>query len=182
MKRVLLVVDMQVDFVTGVMKSEVAKEIIPSIVKLCDKFAASNDAIVFTKDTHMAGCEYFPRTIEGKLLPLHCEKFTQGWEIVPELRNYADIVIEKSSFMMMESEIPANAQDALNSCDEIVVCGTRSDICVISNALFLACRYPDKQITIVADACSGLTGDKHMSALDVAGSCLIKEQITDNIL
>lgn len=168
MKTFLLVVDMQVDFVTGALGSNAAQAAVAEVVRLCENAEKENTLIGFTFDTH--NTSNYAEAMEGKIIPLHCVDGTEGWKLVPELRKYKGAYIKKGNFMMdedlAEKNIPADVE-------EIRICGVCTDICVVSNALLLRRKYPAAQITVVAKACAGLSEEKHKAALEVMKSCLI---------
>ncbi len=165
--KTLIVIDMQNDFVTGSLANPAAEAIIPFIKAEIesDKYGA----VIFTKDTHYKG---YLETQEGKNLPIkHCIYGTPGWRIVDDLTRplLAPYVIEKNSFGYVEwGDDLGDVEDG-----ELVLVGTCTDICVISNALILKALYPDAQITVLAKGCAGLTPEKHAAALEVMKSCQI---------
>ena len=117
----LIVVDMQVDFISGSLGSEMAKAIVPLVVEKVKNF---DGKIIFTRDTHF---ENYLTTQEGKNLPVeHCIKGTSGWEICDELKPYATTVIDKVTFGSVDlpNVIKAENEDV----DEIELCGLCPDI------------------------------------------------------
>ena len=185
MKKITIVIDMQNDFITGSLANSDAANIVPSIR---EEICYNSDVVIYTRDTH--GDNYF-ETQEGKNLPVqHCIKDTWGWEIVDEL-NIKNLIIdgilsEKQSFEFYIVDKPTfgcvdiwkkdfftklineNEQNV-----EITFCGTCTDICVISNAIIVKSLYPEIVVNVKADACAGLTPDKHKAALNVMDSCQI---------
>lgn len=174
MRKMLIVVDMQNDFVTGTLRNEAAIAIIPNIVKKVEEYQKNKDMIFFTYDTHY---ENYLNTQEGKLLPIeHCICGTEGWQLIPELRNYYGLPILKKSFgydgwkdIMNTHEIPFFSEKDM----EVEVIGTCTDICVISNVLGLKAINPEMKITVDSSCCAGLTKEKHEAALEVMRSCQI---------
>lgn len=175
MNKLLIVVDMQNDFVTGSLKNPAAEKIIPNIVR---KLRADDYAyLAFTRDTHE---EDYLETQEGKNLPVkHCIKNTEGWEIVPELQEFTDhaLIIDKPTFGFKDwdKEISTYFDDTFpdDFPDEIELVGTCTDICVVSNALILKSLYPEMKITVDSSCCAGLTEEAHNAALLTMKNCQI---------
>lgn len=167
MKKALIVIDMQNDFITGALGSEAAAEIVPDVVDLVRNFKGF---ICFTQDTHY---EDYWDTLEGKSLPVeHCQHGTKGWRIIPELEPFAYFCIPKSTYAFPYWHTPYWAEE-FHDVEEIVLCGVCTDICVISNALALRAFFPNCKITVDARCCAGLTEAKHLAALEVMKSCNI---------
>jgi nicotinamidase-related amidase len=176
MKKITIVIDMQNDFLTGSLANPDAVSIIPSVL---DQIKNS-DYIMYTRDTHG---ENYLNTQEGKKLPVpHCVEDTRGWQIVDELdpNNIEDIkmwhIVNKPTFgdvniwmdMYFADLVNWNGEDV-----EVTFCGTCTDICVVSNAMIVKSLYPELVVNVKADACAGLTPEKHKAALDVMSSCQI---------
>ena len=168
--KILIVVDMQNDFIDGSLANPAAQKIIPEMVGFIKQF----NKVIFTRDTHEVN---YLETAEGKSLPIkHCIRKTDGWNIRRELEDAAlDSpnmkyigYIDKPTFGYMDWKLN------LNYDDEIVMVGTCTDICVISNALILKAKYPENKITVVGHLCAGLTEEKHKAALNVMRSCQIE--------
>lgn len=168
MKNILVVIDMQNDFIDGSLGTKEAIEIVPTVLELIDsKF----DLYYATLDTH--GKDYF-NTLEGKKLPVeHCIKDTVGWQINTQIKDALDqkncSYIEKPTF---GSITLAEELTSLNP-DKITLCGLCTDICVISNALLLRAYNPNTVIEVVSKACAGTTIDNHNAALIAMKSCQI---------
>lgn len=169
-KRLLIVVDMQNDFVFGSLANPMAEAIIPSIVKEMD----ASDFIIFTRDTHYNN---YLQTAEGKKLPIkHCIKESEGWQIVEPLMKHAYSTtipfdfVDKETFGFHSWD---RYHNIISQYDEIELVGTCTDICVVSNALILRALYPEKKIVVKASACAGLTKEKHEAALETMRSCQI---------
>ena len=151
----LIVVDMQVDFITGSLGSKLAEAIVPNVV---EKVKNHDGKVIFTRDTHFAD---YMQTQEGKKLPVeHCIKDTDGWQICDELRPFVDTVVDKKTFGSVD--LPVMIVDA----DEIELCGLCTDICVISNAMILKATFPEVKITVDSKCCAGVTVESHNTALD----------------
>lgn len=165
MSKVLIVVDMQNDFITGSLGSEEARAIVP---KVAEKIKDFEGEVIFTRDTHYSD---YMETLEGKYLPVeHCIFGTEGWEIIPELDTADATVIDKITFGYKDWE--KVLQDAEPD-TEFELCGVCTDICVISNALALRMLYPNAKITVDAACMAGVTPEKHNAALEVMKSCQI---------
>ena len=155
----LIVVDMQVDFITGSLGSDLATAIVPKVVEKVKKF---DGKIIFTRDTHF---ENYMNTQEGRNLPVeHCIKDSDGWQICDELKPYANIVVDKLTFGSIE--LPSILESLGEPIDSIELCGLCTDICVISNAMVLKAAFPETPI-IVDSACSaGVSIESHNNALN----------------
>lgn len=165
MKKVLLVIDMQNDFIDGALGTKEAVAILP---KVCDKIKKAKEegtSIIFTKDTHSNN---YLNTNEGRKLPVeHCIKPSFGWEINEQLKPFADKVIEKGTFGSVD--LPEHVKDF----DTIELVGLCTDICVISNALLIKANFPEKEILVDSECCAGVTPESHQNALDAMKMCHI---------
>ena len=164
--KVLIVVDMQNDFIDGALGTKEAQSIVQNVKNKIKQ--SDNEYVIFTKDTHD---DNYMDTLEGKLLPVkHCIRGTEGHKIRKELMSeYGNDVISKNTFGF------ESWKDILNvyQFDEIELCGLCTDICVVSNALTLRMFYPDTKIIVDASCCAGVTPYKHKCALEVMRSCQI---------
>ena len=153
----LIVIDMQVDFISGALGSDRARAIVPKVVELVKDF---DGKVIFTRDTH--GKNYL-RTQEGRNLPVeHCIQGTPGWQICPELGGFAENIVDKLSFGSIS--LPrVLAQEGTP--ESITLCGLCTDICVISNAMILKSAFPETLIRVVSGACAGVTEKSHETAL-----------------
>ena len=168
--KVLLIIDTQNDFVSGALSCLGADVVVDSIKELIKSYNADHE-IIFTRDTHD---ENYLDTREGKLLPVpHCIKNTWGWQIVDELSPYIDSynVVDKTNFGF--DEWPAYFYNRDIDPEEIEICGLATDICVISNAIYLRTIYPETTIIVHANACAGTSQELHREALDIMQSCHI---------
>lgn len=169
MKKAIVVVDMQNDFVDGALGTAEAQAMLPRMVEKLTAVRAAGTALVFTMDTH--GADYLT-TQEGEHLPVpHCIRGTAGWAIVEALRPFADAaaaVIEKPTFGA--TALPA----ALADYDAIEFVGLCTDICVISNALLVKAFCPEKRISVDAACCAGVTPESHTTALNAMRACQIE--------
>ncbi|MBE6569071.1 MAG: cysteine hydrolase [Ruminococcaceae bacterium] len=173
MKNVLIVVDMQKDFVNGALGTPEAQAIVPAVETYLQN-AASDTEILFTRDTHS---EDYPTTREGRHLPVpHCIRDTDGWQIIPELLPYAEKaqIIDKPTFgsvALMEKLTKENEACPINN---ITLIGLCTDICVISNAMLLKAAMPETDITVVEACCAGVTPESHRNALESMKMCQIE--------
>lgn len=170
MRDILLVIDMQTDFVDGALGSAEAVAIIPNVLHEIAKFDKSN--IIATRDTHP---ESYMQTREGKHLPVpHCIKDTDGWQIHPAIAPALDgcLVIDKPTFgsTALCEHIVKIAKDEDVS---VTLVGLCTDICVVSNAMLIKATLPEIEVTVVADACAGVTPDTHTAALITMKMCQI---------
>ena len=155
----LIVVDMQNDFITGTLGSEIAKEIVPNVVEKVKNF---DGKVIFTRDTHYA--EYM-QTQEGKNLPIkHCIKDTDGWQICDELKPYVNEVVDKITFGSIN--LPKILEDYNEEIEKIELCGLCTDICVISNAVILKAAFPEVKIEVDSNCCAGVSVESHNTALN----------------
>lgn len=165
LKRLLVVVDMQHDFVDGALGSPAAEAIVPAVKALIDDESADGGTIVYTQDTHDAS---YASTQEGRRLPVpHCVRGTRGWHIVPQLVRSGARVFEKGTFADL-----ALARYAAQF-DRITICGVCTDICVVSNALLIKAFAPEAEVCVAAGACAGSSPEAHAAALVTMRSCQI---------
>ena len=177
--KVLVVIDMQKDFIDGALGSAEAQAIVPNVAKKVKQYAEMDDSVIlYTRDTHFGN---YMDTMEGKYLPEpHCIFQHEGWEIVPEVMidNACVKIINKFSFG--EAGIAKTILDACRDfyetidIDSIEICGLCTDICVISNALIIKANFYDIPITVDSSCCAGVTPAKHEAALEVMRSCQIE--------
>ncbi|MDD7403972.1 MAG: isochorismatase family cysteine hydrolase [Butyribacter sp.] len=174
MKKILLVIDMQNDFVDGALGTKEAQAMVPALLHKIEEEVAKGTELIFTQDTHG---ENYMDTQEGRKLPVsHCIRGTSGWKIIPALQPYAKTVIEKPTFGSVQ--LPSYVKDA----DVIEIVGLCTDICVISNALLLKAHYPEKTIMVDAACCAGVTPESHQNALEAMKMCQIDiENCVENV-
>lgn len=155
----LIVVDMQVDFISGSLGSEQAKAIVPHVLNKVKSFDGN---IIFTRDTHFTD---YLETQEGKNLPVpHCIKDSDGWQICDELKPYAKFVLDKSTFGYTKlADFIRGTGEAVES---IELCGLCTDICVISNAIILKNEFPEAKIIVDSSCSAGVTIESHNTALN----------------
>ena len=166
MKRVLIVVDMQVDFVNGALGTAEAEAIVPKVV---EKVRGFDGEVIFTQDTHP---QNYLETQEGRHLPVaHCIEGTEGWRLIPALRPLAEgrRVVQKPPFGSRALAEALAAEDI----ESIELIGLCTDICVVSNALLLKAFMPEVPVSVDAACCAGVTPERHAAALDTMRSCQI---------
>ena len=162
----LIVVDMQNDFISGSLGSDMAKAIVPNVVSLVKNF---DGKIIFTRDTHTKD---YLNTQEGSNLPIeHCIKGTWGWQICSELSPYTENVTDKIAFGSVD--LPKMI-DSANDYTEIHLCGLCTDICVISNAMILKASFPETKMYVHESCCAGVTEQSHINALSAMRSVQIE--------
>ena len=176
--KVLVVVDMQKDFVDGALGSPEAQAIVPNVAAKVKEYAEMEDSlVVYTRDTHFAN---YADTREGRYLPVpHCIFETEGWEIVPEVLNdqAAVVILNKETFgySAIVEEIGYIVNGELNQeIDSIEVCGLCTDICVISNAMLVKAFLPEVPVTVDSSCCAGVTPESHEAALRTMAMCQIE--------
>jgi len=170
MRDLLIVVDMQNDFIDGALGTEEAVKIVPNVIEKIKNFEGK---IIFTRDTHF---ENYMETQEGKNLPVkHCIKDTEGWQIrkeIDELRK--EDAIDKITFGSSEIGnilISLNNEEKIGSITFIGLC---TDICVISNAMIAKAFLPEVEVKVDASCCAGVTVESHKNALNAMKMCQIK--------
>lgn len=168
MRKVIVVIDMQNDFIDGALGTKEAQAMLPNLVA---KLEREKDALlIFTQDTHSKN---YMETQEGRNLPvLHCIKPEKGWEIAPSLQPFvkkAAAVIEKPAFGSLElPKAVAKLQP-----DEVELVGLCTDICVISNAMILKTAFPELPVAVDASCCAGVTPASHDNALQAMKMCQV---------
>ena len=166
MSKILIVVDMQNDFVGGCLGTEEARCILSNVKNKISEYQKNGDTIIFTRDTHD---ENYLQSQEGKYLPVpHCIEGTDGWNIVDGLETENCQYIDKPNFGW-----PYWDNQKFSDKDEIELIGVCTDICVVSNALILKAMYPETPITVDASCCAGVTPESHDAALITMKACQI---------
>ena len=174
MKKVLIVVDMQNDFIDAALGTKEAQAIVPAVIKKIESYAG--ELVIATRDTHQ---ENYMETSEGKHLPVpHCIEKTEGWEIradVAEALNKVGAeIIDNPTFgstLLAEKLVKLSQENADEL--EIELIGLCTDICVISNALLLKANLPEAVIKADASCCAGVTVESHEAALLTMKMCQI---------
>lgn len=170
MRKILIVVDMQKDFIDGTLGTKEAQEIVAPVIEKMKSYQKAD--IYATRDTHG---ENYLETAEGKNLPVvHCVKGSKGWELHPQVEALvnASNIIDKPTFgsiKLMEFLQQENQKEML----EIELVGLCTDICVVSNALLLKAAMPEISICVDASCCAGVTPESHKAALVTMKMCQI---------
>lgn len=182
--KVLVIVDMQNDFIYGELGTAEAKAIVPVVVEKLREYEEEHPLVLFTKDTHYNN---YNDTQEGKNLPIpHCIEGTSGWSICkdissvvncnPNFYSYSDDYIVKSRIYkntfgsLRLAELLKDNEDLI---DEVIFMGVCTDICVVSNALLTKAFCPEMKVTVDASCCAGTTHENHLAALQVMKSCQV---------
>jgi len=185
--KVLVVVDMQNDFIDGVLGTPEAQAIVPNVVKKIEEYKKAEDIVLFTKDTHYNN---YLETQEGKNLPVtHCIFKSNGWCINKDVRSawfgegciyLNDEEVEENNTIFKNTfgsnilaDVLRRYNDIINGFDEIELVGVCTDICVISNAMLIKAFLPEVKITVDASCCAGVTPESHNNALQSMKACQI---------
>ena len=170
MRKILIVIDMQNDFIDAALGTTEAGSIVDAVKEKIRSYPASN--VIATMDTH--GEDYM-ETQEGKNLPVpHCIKGTDGWQIRPDIAELLTgaKIYEKPTFG--STALAADLKTVSEREEiELELIGLCTDICVVSNALLLKAAMPEVKISVDASCCAGVTLEKHLAALETMRSCQI---------
>lgn len=166
MKRALIVVDMQNDFIDGALGTKEARAIVPHVVEKIKNF---DGEIIFMKDTHD---EAYLNTAEGQKLPVeHCIRGTHGWELHPYIEKLSGehVIFEKNTFGCID----LSKYLLTKKFEYLEFVGLCTDICVISNAMIAKAALPEADIIVDSNCCAGVTPESHNIALKAMGACQI---------
>ncbi len=164
MKKTLIVVDMQKDFIDGALGTKEAVAIVENVKNKIAEYHKNGDEIIFTRDTHQAD---YLNTNEGKHLPVvHCVEGTDGWQIPEELQVPDAVFINKPTFGYL------NWKEY--DLEEVELVGLCTDICVVSNALLIKALYPEITVKVDASCCAGVTPESHDAALLTMKMCQVE--------
>lgn len=164
MKKTLIVVDMQKDFIDGALGTKEAVAIVENVKKKITEYQTNGDEIIFTRDTHQAD---YLNTNEGRHLPVeHCIEGTEGWQIQEGLEVPGAVYVNKPNF--------GYTGWADFELEEVEMVGLCTDICVVSNALILKALYPEIKVTVDASCCAGVTPESHKAALATMKMCQVE--------
>lgn len=168
-KQVLVVVDMQKDFINGALGTAEAEEI---VARVEDRIKNFKGEVIFTRDTHF---ENYSMTQEGRKLPVpHCIKNTAGWQLdarMEKLRTPEMKIFDKPTFGSVELAEYLGKKEGL---DSVTLIGLCTDICVISNALLIKAFLPEVKIVVEEKCCAGVTPESHHNALEAMKMCQIE--------
>ncbi len=171
MRKILIVVDMQKDFIDGALGTQEAQAIVGNVVKKIGRYDSKD--VYATRDTHQ---EDYMDTLEGKHLPTaHCIEGTEGWELDAGVAQALEdaVIVNKPAFgslVLADLLQEENDREAL----EIELVGLCTDICVVSNALLLKAAMPEVEISVDASCCAGVTPESHEAALTTMRMCQIQ--------
>ena len=192
--KVVVVIDMQKDFIDGALGTPEAQKIVPLVAETIHQLADPNTAIIFTKDTHT---DNYMNTLEGKNLPVpHCIEGTAGYGIVDEvfeawlchaqgenrymsgydaypLYDENPIRIKKPTFGSVELQNILYDMNDRFEIEEITLMGVCTGICVLSNAILCKATLPEVPVNVVADCCACVTPESHKTALEAMKMCQI---------
>lgn len=165
--KILVVVDMQNDFIDGALGTSEAVAIVPYVKHVIESF---DGKVFFTRDTHF---DDYMNTQEGKNLPVpHCIKGSDGWQIRPELDSLRKTeAIDKVTF---GSSALVDLLKKEKDIEEITFIGLCTDICVISNVAVVKAFFPEIPISVDAKACAGVTPQSHRTALEAMKAIQVK--------
>ena len=170
MRKLLVVVDMQNDFIDGSLGTKEAEAIVDNVVKVIGTYDPKD--IFATRDTHP---ENYLETQEGRNLPVvHCVKDTYGWQIRDEIADAMSEakIVDKPTFGSTDLADILYARNDKKEI-EIELVGLCTDICVVSNALLLKAKMPEVKISVDSSCCAGVTPETHKAALDTMKMCQI---------
>ncbi len=163
MKKTLIVIDMQNDFIDMALGTKEAVAIVPFVREKIEEYKKNDDEIIYTRDTHF---ENYLDTPEGKKLPVpHCIKGTKGWEIADGLYKEGSKIIDKPTFGYIGWD-----EEELYDVELVGLC---TDICVVSNALIIKAMFPEASVKVDSRCCAGVTPESHQAALETMKMCQI---------
>ena len=172
-KKFLIAVDLQKDFIDGVLGTPEAEAITDAAAERIRACREAGYQVIATLDTHT---EDYLNTAEGKKLPVpHCIRGTEGWQLNPKIEEALGdaLRVEKPTFGSVR--LPEILQENMEPGDEVTIelIGLCTDICVVSNALLLKAVFPEAEIAVNPACCAGVTPEKHRAALETMQSCQI---------
>ena len=166
--KLLIVVDMQNDFIDGALGTKEAVAIVPNVAEKIKRARDAGWEVVFTRDTHQKN---YLQTQEGKNLPVvHCILGSKGWQISDKLDVGKSHIFDKPSFGSLDL---ADYVATLNDLEEIELVGLCTGICVISNAFILKAKVPEVKITVDSSCCACVTPESHATALSAMRLCQV---------
>ena len=174
MSKILLVIDMQNDFVDAALGTREAVAIVPAV---CEEIKKDYDIVICTRDTHHKD---YLETNEGKHLPVvHCVENTDGWQLNEDVRKVMNErgsyeIIDKPTFGSEELVSVLKRFDEKEPIDSITLIGLCTDICVVTNALLVKTAFPEIPVIVKADCCAGVTPESHEAALKTMQMCQIE--------
>ena len=164
MKKTLIVIDLQNDFINMALGTKEAEAIVPKVKEKIQEYIHNGDEVIYTRDTHQ---EDYLETTEGKHLPVpHCIIGSKGWQIAEGLYVEGCKIIDKPNFGW-----PHWDKEKL---EEVEIVGLCTDICVVSNALIIKATFPDAHVKVDANCCAGVTVESHEAALKTMAMCQVE--------
>ena len=171
MTPLLIVIDMQNDFISQALGTAEARSIVPAVREKIKNFPGN---VIYTRDTHQTD---YLHTAEGKKLPVpHCIKNSEGWQLDPQIASLVrpeDLLIDKPSFGSMELAEKVKELHEQKELSSITLVGLCTDICVISNAMILKAALPEVLLLVDAACCAGVSPESHHIALQAMSACQI---------
>ncbi len=167
----LVVVDMQKDFIDGSLGTQEAQAIVGPVKKMIQEFSGE---VVYTMDTHG---ENYLSTQEGSNLPvIHCVKGTEGWELEDSIKTlvHNNRIFEKPGFGSMDLAEYVKIQYGRGKVGKVILVGLCTDICVISNAMLIKAATPELEVEVKSECCAGVTPASHRNALEAMKMCQIR--------
>ena len=161
MKKLLVIVDMQRDFVHGALGTAEAREILPRLERKIRQARSEGIALAYTMDTHQAD---YLQTQEGKNLPVaHCIEGTEGWDLCPELAALLQgaKIFRKPSFGSLELGEYVKQEGF----DRVELAGVCTGICVLSNAALIKAYAPETEVVVDGTLCACVSPESHKTAL-----------------
>lgn len=171
--KLLVVIDMQNDFIDGALGTPEAVAIVPNVAEKVKSYIDNGDRVVYTRDTHN---ENYLETLEGKNLPVvHCVEYTDGWQLNSAVYDFRSRVFDKPTFGMDDwmHKLTYNDIIDVDSLESIEIVGLCTDICVISNAMILKAQFHETPIYVDSSCCAGVTPESHKNALEAMKMCQI---------
>lgn len=167
--KILVVIDIQNDFIDGSLGTEEAVKILPYVKNKIDEF---DGEVVFTMDTHD---DNYLKTLEGNNLPIiHCKKGSEGWKIRDGIYKSGCKIFEKKNFSSLDLAKYLSDLDKNKKIESIEIIGLCTDICVVSNVMLIKSFLPEVKIIVDSKACAGVTEESHKKALAIMEICQIK--------
>ena len=164
MKKTLIVVDMQNDFIDGALGTVEAQAILDNVKKKIALYREAGDEIIFTRDTHQSD---YLKTNEGKYLPVeHCIEGSRGWMIAEGIDVPDALHINKPTFGYMDW--------STYDFEEVEIIGLCTDICVVSNALIIKAAFPEIRVSVDSACCAGVSPESHEAALLTMKMCQVE--------